>query len=67
LYDLSVPVPTNMDGRVLTELLDPDRLRADPIRYGKPLTQAERAVGTGHTEDEQAQVAGRLAGLGYIE
>jgi hypothetical protein len=56
-----------MDGRVLTELLDPDRLRANPIRYGKPLTQAERAVGTGHTEDEQAQVAGRLAGLGYIE
>jgi predicted AlkP superfamily phosphohydrolase/phosphomutase len=67
LYDLGLPVPTNMDGRVLTEMLEPAHVIANPIHHGEPLTQAEGAVGTGHTEEEQAQVAGRLAGLGYIE
>jgi hypothetical protein len=67
LYDLGLPVPTNMDGRVLMDLLDPGHVRANPICHEAPLTQAGAAVRTGHTEDEQAQVAGRLAGLGYIE
>jgi hypothetical protein len=67
LYDLGLSVPTNMDGRVLTDMLDPGHVTANPIHRERPLTQAEGAVGTGHTEDEQAQVADRLAGLGYIE
>jgi len=67
LYDLGLPVPTNMDGRVLTDMLDPGHVTANPIRHEAPLNRAEGAMGAGHTEDEQAQVASRLAGLGYIE
>jgi len=48
-------------------MLDPRHLTANPIHHEAPLTQAGGPVEMGHTEDEHAQVAGRLAGLGYIE
>jgi predicted AlkP superfamily phosphohydrolase/phosphomutase len=67
LYDLGLPVPTNMDGRVLADILDPDFAAANPIQHEAPLAQAEQAWGKDYTEDEQAEIAGRLAGLGYIE
>ena len=56
-----------MDGSVLADILDPDFAAANPIQHEAPLAQAEQAWGKDYTEDEQAEIAGRLAGLGYIE
>jgi predicted AlkP superfamily phosphohydrolase/phosphomutase len=67
LYDLGLPVPANMDGRVLTDMLDPAHVRVNPVRQDAPLMRTEGPMDAGHTEDEQSQVASRLAGLGYIE
>jgi predicted AlkP superfamily phosphohydrolase/phosphomutase len=67
LYDLKVPVPANVDGHVLVDALDAGHVAANAIRYEAASAQGERSVGQGYTDDEQAEVAGRLAGLGYIE
>jgi predicted AlkP superfamily phosphohydrolase/phosphomutase len=66
LYDLGLPVPTNMDGQVLSAILDAD-LAENPIRHEAPLTERDPDGDAGYTEDEQADVSGRLAALGYIE
>jgi arylsulfatase A-like enzyme len=66
LYDLGLPVPTNMDGQVLGSVLAVD-LAADPVRYEAPLTGTDSGGDVGYTDSEQADVSGRLAALGYIE
>lgn len=67
LYDLGLAVPTNMDGRVLTAALEPDFVAAHPVRREAPLTESEWEQGEEYTDDEQAEITGRLAALGYIE
>ena len=67
LYDLGLPVPTNMDGRVLDDILDPGYVAANPIQREAPLDPSEQAQAGGYTEDEEAEIVGRLAGLGYME
>jgi predicted AlkP superfamily phosphohydrolase/phosphomutase len=67
LYSLGLPVPDNMDGRVLVETLAPAFVAANPICHEAPLTEAQRRGGVGYSDDEQVEVAGRLAALGYIE
>jgi predicted AlkP superfamily phosphohydrolase/phosphomutase len=67
LYDMGLPVPANMDGRVLTEALDPDYVAANPIRHESPLAGTDRSREEGYSAGEQAEIAGRLAALGYIE
>jgi len=67
LYDMGLPVPDNMEGRVLAGLLDPDFVAAHPVRREPPLSEAERSPAGVYTTDEQAEIAGRLAALGYIE
>jgi predicted AlkP superfamily phosphohydrolase/phosphomutase len=66
LYDLGLPLPTNMDGQVLTDLLAPEFVASQPLRHEAPLDDLDRADG-GYSDDEQAEIAGRLAALGYIE
>jgi len=66
LYDLGLPVPTNMDGHVLAEVLDPGWMAANPISYEAPLADTGGGPGEGYGDDEQAEITGRLAGLGYI-
>ena len=66
LHLLGVPVPDDMDGRVLTEILDP--------AFAPAAAQAEPAavaVGRGadrvaYTEEEDAAIQQRLADLGYL-
>jgi predicted AlkP superfamily phosphohydrolase/phosphomutase len=66
LHAMGLPVPTNMDGRVLAEALEPAFVAANPIRHEAPL--AENGVqGQGYSDDEQAEISGRLAALGYME
>jgi predicted AlkP superfamily phosphohydrolase/phosphomutase len=66
LHDLGLPVPVNMDGRVLTGILSAEHLAAHPIRRSAALESGDGARDS-YSEDEQAEIAGRLAALGYIE
>jgi predicted AlkP superfamily phosphohydrolase/phosphomutase len=63
LHCLDLPVPTDLDGRVLRELLASD----GDIHYEEvDNRQAFSAVG-GYTRQEEDIVAQRLTGLGYLE
>ena len=65
LYRMGVPVPDNMDGRVLTELFDPDFLSANPwaVKVAQPSGgQPEHSF----QPEEEAEIEVRLRGLGYL-
>ena len=63
LWSLGQPVPTTMDGRVLTECLSLER----PVEtVDLPVETAESGEQGLSDDDEQAIIAS-LRGLGYIE
>ncbi len=69
LHYLGLPVPEDMDGRVLEQLLSDEHRRSHPVRRCPPPTPEPPADegGGGYTEDEKDEVRRRLQGLGYLE
>jgi predicted AlkP superfamily phosphohydrolase/phosphomutase len=69
LYSLGLPVPADLEGRVLEDIFEPEVLRAAPVRSGPPTTGSagadEAAIGD-MTAGEEAQVLERLKALGYV-
>jgi predicted AlkP superfamily phosphohydrolase/phosphomutase len=63
LHLLNVPVPADMDGRVLTDALAPD-LRARAVTTTEATGYISDKVD--FTTDEQAEVEERLRALGYL-
>jgi len=68
---LGVPMPSDMDGRVLTEALHHDGAVFDPAAKrhappGEPRHAAEEEE-VGYSDEEQGVIAQRLRDLGYIE
>jgi predicted AlkP superfamily phosphohydrolase/phosphomutase len=63
LHILNVPVPEDMDGRVLSEALAPE-LRGRTAQVGAAATTSTAQVD--FTEAEQAEVEDRLRALGYL-
>jgi predicted AlkP superfamily phosphohydrolase/phosphomutase len=71
LHLLGEPVPSWMDGRVLTEMLTPEALAGQPVqsRPQTPLPAVNPGDGAGvqsYDEAEAQEVTDRLAGLGYL-
>ena len=62
LWLLEQPVPTNMDGRVLTECFELDR----PVERVEPPIE-EKGSDSGLSESEEAAIRESLRGLGYVE
>ena len=65
LYLLGEPVPDDVDGRVLLEVLDPDYVSSNPVR--KAEAAAATAPTAGYSREDEAIIEERLRGLGYIE
>ncbi|HWE35221.1 MAG TPA: alkaline phosphatase family protein [Isosphaeraceae bacterium] len=65
---LGVPVPEDMDGRVLTELLDPSRVPAatedDEAGYVEAIEPD--AVAVPYSDEDDTAIRRRLADLGYL-
>ena len=70
LYDMGLPVPSDLDGRVLTEAFRPGAIKEMDVR-AEPVTTAEVAEATarddGYSDAEAAEIEERLRGLGYLE
>ena len=66
LYALGLPVPEDMDGRVLIEVFTQEHLAANPVRQGPPST-ALPAVAKHADEKADAIIAERLRALGYLD
>ena len=67
LYLLGLPVPEDMDGKVLTSAFRSDFLAAHPVRAGKASGISGTDHPSGYTEEESAKVEERLQALGYLE
>ena len=68
LHLMGVPVPDDMDGRVLAELFDPAVVPPPrPVGDGSSAeAPPEEPVSVGYTEEEDAAIQQRLADLGYL-
>ena len=72
LYLMGLPIPDDMDGRVLVDAIDPEYVAANPIRYEATDDYDGRrgdadGAPIGFTEDESELIAKRLQALGYIK
>lgn len=65
LYALGLPIPPDMDGRVLTEAFTPEFVNRTAPRYDTAEAVRSDFGGT-YTDDEEAEVIQRLADLGYV-
>jgi predicted AlkP superfamily phosphohydrolase/phosphomutase len=69
LHLLGVPVPGDMDGRILTEVLDPAFVPEPETPAAPPAGEyaaVEEPVAVAYTEEEDAAIQQRLADLGYL-
>lgn len=72
LHLLDLPVPDDMDGRVVLEALDPATRAARPVRRSPPVPywpsdEAVEDLGTTSIHEDDPQVRERLRALGYVE
>ena len=67
LHLLGVPVPKDMDGKVLTSAFRSDFLTAHPVRAGTASGTSGADRPSGYTDEESAKVEERLQALGYLE
>jgi predicted AlkP superfamily phosphohydrolase/phosphomutase len=73
MYALGLPVPASFDGRVLQEIFAPEYLSTHPVLIAEPpepMQEPDLALITpdeGYTEEEEAALAERLRGLGYLD
>jgi predicted AlkP superfamily phosphohydrolase/phosphomutase len=65
LHLLGQEVPSDMDGRVLSEMLREDWSAAHPVR-SRPPYEDERREGRELTEKERREIVDRLKGMGYV-
>jgi hypothetical protein len=65
LYLLGLPIDADMDGRVLTEALAPDRVAAEPVVVADT-PYASPESGFRYSEDDEKRIQDMLEGLGYV-
>lgn len=65
LYGLGLPVPEDMDGRILTDIFDNDFVRRHKIVYESGSSDKERRS-SDFSEGEEESVRESLRGLGYL-
>ena len=66
LYAMGLPVPKNLDGRVLTAPFDTAYVAAHPIQYEDPEVEAAGKAGRVLPEEDEVALEQRLRGLGYL-
>ncbi|MBL7118892.1 hypothetical protein ISS96_02650 [Candidatus Bathyarchaeota archaeon] len=66
LYLMGLPLPSNIDGKVLGVALNPSYIKSHPIRYEEEQVQKEYLE---HelSEEEMVDLSERLRSLGYID
>jgi predicted AlkP superfamily phosphohydrolase/phosphomutase len=67
LHLLGQPIPDDVDGRVLTEALDPAWLQTNPVCIGPATGPADPPELAAWSSGEEDEIRKRLAGLGYLD
>jgi hypothetical protein len=60
------PIPCDLDGRVLTELFDPELLQRHPIKRVAPIPATGPQQAPELCERDAREIEERLRGLGYL-
>ncbi len=69
LYLLGISIPSDIDGKVIEEAIDPSYLAQHEITYTRPQLAVTGNSGTeeaGYTQEEMDKVRQQLEGLGYL-
>jgi predicted AlkP superfamily phosphohydrolase/phosphomutase len=67
LYSMGLPVPDDMDGRVLTEIWHPQRVTSRPVEYVAAGIYEEPTSEEEYSDTETAALEERLKALGYLD
>jgi predicted AlkP superfamily phosphohydrolase/phosphomutase len=67
LYMMGQPIPNDMDGRVLTEIFEPDYNERHPVSYRTVSPAEEVAEAATYSAEESEIIRKRLQDLGYVE
>ncbi len=67
LYALGLPIPADLDGRVLTEIFLPEFVEDHPILNEEPISSPDPHDPHALSKEEAAAMVDRLRMLGYIE
>ncbi|MBC7263241.1 MAG: alkaline phosphatase family protein [Chloroflexi bacterium] len=65
LYAMGLPVPSDMDGRVLSEAFASEYMSANPVRY-EEVGCTKRPESEDYSEEDEERVMQRLRDLGYV-
>lgn len=67
LHLFGIPVPQDMDGKVLENIFQPGFLAAHPVQAGAASGTSASDRASGYSDEESAKVEERLQALGYLE
>ena len=69
MYLMGLDVPKQMDGKVLTDMVDEDCLKSRPVSYSvyDEGNSPDNDFSDGYSKDEADTVMDRLRGLGYVD
>jgi len=65
LYAMGVPIPSDMDGRVLLDIFEPDFVEQHEIHYTSSTTEKQMPE-SGLTAEEEEEMVAKLRGMGYL-
>jgi len=71
LYALGLPIPEDMDGKVITQIFEPISLQAQPVQFGPgfgrwPSEEAAQPI-LEEVVSGQEVILDRLRALGYVK
>ena len=73
LHSLHLPVPSNLEGRVATEVFTDEFLKKNPVVKGAPAQESDQHPPSSpgeqpvRTKEEEDAVYEQLRALGYVE
>lgn len=67
-YLMGVPIPADIDGKVLVNAISEKFLKSNPIEYGREVeTKSDDSDRLGYSKGDEDKIRDRLKDLGYLE
>jgi predicted AlkP superfamily phosphohydrolase/phosphomutase len=67
MYSMGLPVPNHMEGKILEDVFQETLLEKQPVEFADYRSEGIGFKGDVYTQDEEAIIKERLAGLGYLD
>ena len=67
LYLLGLPIPNDIDGRIIQDAIDDDYLKNHAPLYKSIETDSEKAMEKDYSDEEADKIKKKLKTMGYID